>query len=115
MAGLDAIVRALLAADYMRCIGIRNIFIAPLQGSQKGKNEAGIHIAPEEAKRNIEKLKTKYDSGDFTSKDYYTELVSILRDYVTQRYGFSAKEMTSYELVEHLINVPEDKTEKNAS
>ena len=99
------------------CVGVLGYAIYLLRRSKEVKEvkvKQEFILPHEEAKRNIEKLKTKYDSGDFTSKDYYTELVSILRDYVTQRYGFSAKEMTSYELVEHLINVPEDKTEKNA-
>lgn len=99
------------------CVGVLGYAIYLLRRYKEVKEvkvKQEFILPHEEAKRNIEKLKTKYDSGDFTSKDYYTELVSILRDYVTQRYGFSAKEMTSYELVEHLINVPEDKTEKNA-
>lgn len=59
-----------------------------------------------EAAKEIDKLKTLYSSGELSSKDYYTELITILKRYVTSRYGFSAKEMTSYELVEHLMHLP---------
>lgn len=59
-----------------------------------------------EAAKEIDKLKTLYSSGELSSKDYYTELIAILKRYVTIRYGFSAKEMTSYELVEHLMHLP---------
>ena len=36
------------------------------------------------------------------SKAYYTQLTDILREYINERFGFNATEMTSYEILEHL-------------
>jgi hypothetical protein len=58
----------------------------------------------EEAQMLIAKLKEQHDAGQLAPKDYYTDLVAILRRYVGKRYGFRTDEMTSRELVEHLID-----------
>lgn len=36
-------------------------------------------------------------------KEYYTELTDVLRSYIEERFGFSAREMTSDEIIEHLL------------
>ena len=36
------------------------------------------------------------------SKAYYTQLTDILREYINERFGFNATEMTSYEILERL-------------
>lgn len=91
------------------------VYLLYLARSAKETKVTSVKKVPvlphEEAKKKIERLKSEYDSSSFTSKDYYTALVSILRGYVTLRYGFSAEEMTSCELVERLVGI----TEENAS
>jgi hypothetical protein len=41
-------------------------------------------------------------------KEYYTEVTEIIRRYIERRYGISALEMTSSEIVNSLINVQHD-------
>lgn len=39
------------------------------------------------------------------SKEYYTQLTDALRQYIYERYGFNAMEMTSFEIIQHLESV----------
>lgn len=71
---------------------------------EKAKKKAPL-LPHKEAEMEIEKLKVEYTSEELSSKDYYTSLIAILRKYVSKRYGFRADEMTSFELVEHLIDL----------
>ena len=50
----------------------------------------------------IEELRTSGGPHREDSKGYYTELTDILREYINDRFGFNATEMTSYEILEHL-------------
>ena len=50
----------------------------------------------------IEELRTSGGPHKEDSKGYYTELTDILREYINDRFGFNATEMTSYEILEHL-------------
>ena len=43
------------------------------------------------------------------SKEFYTQLTEALRQYISERFGFSAMEMTTAEIVEHLSST-DDKT-----
>ena len=43
-------------------------------------------------------------------KEYYTRLTDTLRKYIEERYGFSAMEMTSSEIIERLMAVADDKS-----
>lgn len=88
------------------CVGVwissrRLIATKAVKVVKKAKKE--ILLPHKQAQMEIEQLKNEYSTDDLTSKDYYTSLISILRRYVSKRYGFRADEMTSYELVEHLI------------
>lgn len=51
------------------------------------------------ALRGIEQIKQK---GRSNAKTYYMELTDTLRNYIQQRFGFSAKEMTTQEIIDEL-------------
>ncbi len=50
----------------------------------------------------IEKIKSERTWAQEDSKEYYTQLTDTLRTYIQERYGFSAMEMTSGEIIERL-------------
>ena len=50
----------------------------------------------------IEELRQSGGPHSEDSKAYYTSLTDILREYINDRFGFNATEMTSYEILEHL-------------
>ena len=50
----------------------------------------------------IEELRQAGGPHSEDSKAYYTQLTDILREYINDRFGFNATEMTSYEILEHL-------------
>lgn len=76
---------------------IKHIKVAPkLPPHQKAMNE-------------IQAIKTEKTWSPEDSKEYYTRLTDALRNYIKERYGFNATEMTSAEIIEHLT---EEKDEK---
>ena len=50
----------------------------------------------------IEELRQSGGPHSEDSKGYYTQLTDILREYINDRFGFNATEMTSYEILEKL-------------
>ena len=50
----------------------------------------------------IEELRQSGGPHSEDAKGYYTRLTGILREYINERFGFNATEMTSYEILEHL-------------
>ncbi|MBQ0095601.1 MAG: hypothetical protein KBT49_07455 [Bacteroidetes bacterium] len=50
----------------------------------------------------IEQLRQSGDSHGQDPKRYYTCLTDILREYINERFGFNATEMTSDEILDHL-------------
>lgn len=50
----------------------------------------------------IEQLKQERSWLTGDSKEYYTQLTDTLRRYIQERFGFSAMEMTSHEIIQHL-------------
>lgn len=56
----------------------------------------------EKAISGIEKLKAEKASVSEDQKAYYTQLTSILRKYMQERFGFDAMEMTSSEIIDRL-------------
>lgn len=50
----------------------------------------------------IKKLKLSGGPHSEDAKGYYTQLTDILREYMNDRFGFNATEMTSYEIMERL-------------
>lgn len=51
----------------------------------------------------IERIKSNRSLADGDSKEYYTLLTNTLRTYIQSRYGFSAMEMTSAEIIDRLM------------
>lgn len=51
----------------------------------------------------IERIKSERKWAEEDSKEYYTLLTDTLRNYIRDRYGFNAMEMTSSEIIERLI------------
>ena len=52
----------------------------------------------------IERIKSERKWAEEDSKEYYTLLTDTLRNYIRDRYGFNAMEMTSSEIIERLIS-----------
>lgn len=57
----------------------------------------------EKALNEINRIKAERRWADEDSKEYYTMLTDALRTYMSERYGFNAMEMTSSEIIEHLL------------
>lgn len=63
-------------------------------------------VAPHKAAmQKIEHIKEEKLSQSEDSKEYYTQLTDTLRQYMKERYGFNATEMTTYEIIQNLQNV----------
>ena len=56
------------------------------------------------AMNEIERIKSERKWAEEDSKEYYTLLTDTLRNYIRDRYGFNAMEMTSTEIIERLIS-----------
>lgn len=64
------------------------------------------HVAPHKAAmKKIEQIKEDKIWQSEDSKEYYTQLTDTLRQYIKERYGFNATEMTSFEIIQHLEEV----------
>lgn len=50
----------------------------------------------------IEKIKAEQMVTSENQKEYYTKLTDTLRQYIVERFGFNAMEMTSSEIIQHL-------------
>ena len=50
----------------------------------------------------IERIKAEKMTASENQKEYYTQLTDALRQYINERFGFNAMEMTSAEIIEHL-------------
>lgn len=58
----------------------------------------------QKAMREIEQIKADKMVTSENQKEYYTKLTDTLRKYIEERYGFSAMEMTSSEIIERLMS-----------
>lgn len=56
----------------------------------------------QKAMKEIEQIKADKMVSSENQKEYYTKLTDTLRKYIEERYGFSAMEMTSTEIIERL-------------
>ena len=66
-------------------------------------------IAPHKAAMmKIEQIKEEKIWQKEDSKEYYTQLTDTLRQYINERYGFNAMEMTTPEIIEHLQEVNDE-------
>ena len=57
----------------------------------------------QKAMKEIEQIKADKMVTSENQKEYYTKLTETLRKYIEERYGFSAMEMTSSEIIERLM------------
>ena len=68
----------------------------------------------QKAMREIEALRIEHrtmnDDNQESQKEYYTRLTDALRKYIEERYGFSAMEMTSAEIIDRLMKAPDAKS-----
>ena len=62
----------------------------------------------QKAMKEIEQIKADKMVTSENSKEYYTKLTDTLRKYIEERYGFSAMEMTSSEIIEKLVEVQDE-------
>ena len=58
----------------------------------------------QKAMKEIEQIKADKMVSSDNQKEYYTKLTDTLRKYIEERYGFSAMEMTSSEIIERLMS-----------
>ena len=56
----------------------------------------------QKAMKEIERIKAEKMVQSEDQKEYYTQLTETLRNYIRERYGFNAMEMTSSEIIERL-------------
>jgi hypothetical protein len=63
----------------------------------------------QKAMKEIEQIKADKMVSAENSKEYYTKLTDTLRKYIEERYGFSAMEMTSSEIIEKLMATQDQK------
>ena len=67
------------------------------------------HLPPHQvAIQKIEQIKEEKIWQSEDSKEYYTQLTDTLRNYIRERYGFNAMEMTSYEIIQKLQEVNDE-------
>ena len=57
----------------------------------------------QKALQQIEQIKADKMVASENSKEYYTKLTDTIRKYIEERYGFNAMEMTSSEIIDHLM------------
>ncbi len=64
----------------------------------------------QKAMKEIEQIKADKMVTSENPKEYYTKLTDTLRRYIEERYGFSAMEMTSSEIIEKLMATQDQKS-----
>lgn len=60
------------------------------------------------AMNEIQRIKDERTWASEDSKEYYTQLTDTLRNYIQERYGFRAMDMTSSEIIERLMQENDD-------
>ena len=94
----------LLLLLMMACIGVLVYHVKhgkPIVRFIRRKKKLPPHqVAMDE----IERIKSERKWAEEDSKEYYTLLTDTLRNYIRDRYGFNAMEMTSTEIIERLIS-----------
>ena len=65
--------------------------------------------AHQTAMNEIERIKAEKIWQKGESKAYYTELTDVIRTYIVERFNFNALEMTSSEIIDHLLEVKDKK------
>lgn len=65
--------------------------------------------AHEKALNEINVIKKQRSENHESQKEYYTQLTNTLREYIVNRFGFNAMEMTSAEIIDRLRSAGDDK------
>ena len=65
--------------------------------------------AHEKALQEINVIKHQHVENQETQKAYYTQLTNTIREYIVNRFGFNAMEMTSAEIIARLRNASDQK------
>ena len=69
------------------------------------------HVPPhQKAMKAIDEIKSDHLVTAEDPKTYYTRLTDTLRQYINERYGFNAKEMTSSEIIGRLMQTDDPKS-----
>ena len=63
----------------------------------------------QKAMKEIEQIKADKMQNSENQKEYYTKLTDTIRRYIEERYGFSAMEMTSSEIIDRLVQQGDQK------
>jgi len=95
---LSIVLLLLLAAGYYLYLRLRDN--KPIIASIKMVKRLLPH---QKAMKEIEQIKAEKMVSAEDPKEYYTKLTETLRRYIEERYGFSAMEMTSGEIIERLM------------
>ena len=95
---LSIVLLLLLAAGYYLYLRLRDN--KPIIASIKMVKRLLPH---QKAMKEIEQIKADKMVSAEDPKEYYTKLTETLRRYIEERYGFSAMEMTSGEIIERLM------------
>ncbi|MCR5131858.1 MAG: hypothetical protein K6C10_10425 [Prevotella sp.] len=64
----------------------------------------------QKAMQEIDQIKADKMVSSENQKEYYTKLTDTLRKYIEERYGFSAMEMTSTEIIDRLVAAGDQKS-----
>jgi len=64
----------------------------------------------QKAMKEIEQIKADKMVSSENQKEYYTKLTDTLRKYIEERYGFSAMEMTSSEIIDRLMSAADQQS-----
>ncbi len=103
------IILSLLVAAFAWVL-IRYLNNKPIIRIVKIKPKLPAHVV---ALKEMERIKAddKWRAGGL-SKEYYTELTDAIREYLNDRFGFNATEMTTAEIVDNLMRVSDKDTIK---
>ena len=67
----------------------------------------------QQALQEIERIKGDKTLRNTDPKEYYTELTDVLRNYMAERFGFNAMEMTSSEIIDKLQDISDKESIKD--
>jgi hypothetical protein len=95
---LSVLMLVLLAVDYYLYLRLRDN--KPIIASLRIVKRLLPH---QKAMKAIEEIKAEHMVTAEDPKEYYTRLTDTLRKYIEERYGFSAMEMTSSEIIDRLM------------
>ena len=95
---LSVLMLVLLAAAYYLYLRLRDN--KPVIASLRIVKRLLPH---QKAMKAIEDIKAEHIASSENPKEYYTRLTEALRRYIEERYGFSAMEMTSSEIIDRLM------------